>query len=209
VSDELVFLIDDDPSILRAVSRFLHTYDHEVRTYRSGTEFLSQHIPDGPASIVLDLQVPDLSGLELQELLSQRSETLPIVFISGSANIPDSVRAMKGGAIDFLTKPLVDRELLAAIDAALQRSRIACALRDSANRDRDRDRELYETLTPRERRVCLRVAQGMLNKQIAGEFGTTEQAIKVQRGRVMEKLGAQSLADVVRFIERLRDAGFL
>jgi FixJ family two-component response regulator len=205
MSDGFVFLIDDDPSILRAVSRLLQTYDHEVRTFSSGTAFLSQQIPDGPACIVLDLQMPDLSGLELQELLSQRSETLPIVFISGNANIPDSVRAMKGGAIDFLTKPLVDRELLAAIDAALQRSRIACALRDSTNRDR----ELYETLTPRERQVCLRVAQGMLNKQIAGEFGTTEQTIKVQRGRVMEKLGAQSLADVVRFVERLRGAGVL
>lgn len=205
MKDELVFLIDDDPRILKALSRLLRTYDHEVRTYNSGAEFLNQPIPDAPACVVLDLQMPDLSGLELQELLSQRSDILPIIFISGNGNIPDSVRAMKGGAIDFLTKPLVDRELLAAIEAALRRSRIACALRDSLNRDR----QLYETLTQRERQVCLRVTQGMLNKQIAGEFGTTEQTIKVQRGRVMEKLGAQSLADLVRFVERLRGAGVL
>lgn len=205
MKDELVFLIDDDTSVLRALGRLLRTYDHQVKAYSSGREFLSQPLPDCPACVVLDLQMPDLSGLELQELLAQRNETLPIIFISGNGNIPDSVRAMKGGAVDFLTKPLADDELLAAIDAALQRSRVAHALRESLNRDR----ELYQSLTKREQQVCLRIAQGMLNKQIAGEFGTTEQTIKVQRGRVMHKLGAQSLADVVRFVERLRAIGLL
>lgn len=203
--DETIFLIDDDLSILRAVSRQLRTHDYRVKTYGSGTDFLKEEMPPTPGCILLDLQLPDFSGLELQERLEQRHTTLPIVFISGAGDIPASVRAMKSGAVDFLTKPLVERELLAAVEAALQRSRVACALRDSL----DRDRQLYELLTRREQQVCLRIAQGMLNKQIASDFGTSEQTIKVQRGQVMRKLRAQSLADVVRFVDRLRAGGLL
>jgi FixJ family two-component response regulator len=149
--------------------------------------------------------MPEINGLDLQQLLSQVSETLSVVFISGHADIPDTVRAMKAGAVDFLTKPFDESQLLAAIETALARSREACIRRDALNRDR----AIFETLTLREREVCVRVAQGMLNKQIGGEFGTAEKTIKVQRGRVMQKLGAQSVTDVVRLVERLRAGGHL
>ena len=138
-------------------------------------------------------------------MLTRRHDSLSIVFISGHAAIPDSVRAMKAGAVDFLTKPFDEIQLLAAVDTALARSQQACIEHDTHNRDR----AVFETLTQREREVCVRVAQGMLNKQIGGEFGTAEKTIKVQRGRVMQKLGAQSVTDIVRLVERLRNCGHL
>jgi FixJ family two-component response regulator len=155
--------------------------------------------------MVLDLQMPEVSGLDLQRLLAQRRQIMPIIFISGHGSILSSVNAMKEGAVDFLTKPFDDEQLLSAVHTALTQSRQACARRDAL----DRDRAIFQTLTQREQQVCVRVAQGMLNKQIGGEFGTTEKTIKVQRGRVMQKLGAQSVADVVRLVERLRSAGHL
>jgi FixJ family two-component response regulator len=149
--------------------------------------------------------MPDMSGLDLQQVLTRGHESMSIVFISGHANIPDSVRAMKAGAVDFLTKPFDASQLLAAVDAALARSRQTCILLDALIHDR----AIFETLTLREREVCVRVAQGMLNKQIGSEFGTAEKTIKVQRGRVMQKLGAQSVTDIVRLVERLRASGHL
>jgi FixJ family two-component response regulator len=146
-----------------------------------------------------------MSGLDLQEMLTRGHESLSIVFISGHAGIPDSVRAMKAGAVDFLTKPFDESQLLAAVDAALAKSRQACIDRDALCHDL----AMFEKLTPREQGVCVRVAQGMLNKQIGGEFGTAEKTIKVQRGRVMQKLGAQSVTDIVRLVERLRTYGYL
>jgi len=203
--DGVVFVVDDDASVRRAVSRLLRSQGRQVQTHGSAKDFLNQPLPSGPACVVLDLQMPEVSGLDLQQLLARNHETLPIVFISGHGSIPTSVRAMKGGAIDFLTKPFDDNQLLAAIDTALARSRQACACRDAL----DRDRAVFEALTPREKQVCLRVVQGMLNKQIGGELGTTEKTVKVQRGRVMQKLGTQSVADMVRLVERLRAAGQL
>jgi FixJ family two-component response regulator len=200
-----VHVIDDDLSVRCAVARLLRSHDQRVRTYPSAREFLSQQLDARPSCVVLDLQMPEMSGLDLQEMLTRGHESLSIVFISGHADIPDSVRAMKAGAVDFLTKPFDEHQLLAAVDAALSRSRQACSNRDALHRDR----AIFETLTPREREVCVRVAQGMLNKQIGGEFGTAEKTIKVQRGRVMQKLGAQSVTDVVRLIERLRVGGHL
>jgi FixJ family two-component response regulator len=176
-----------------------------VQAYGSAKDFLDQPLPSGPACIVLDLQMPEMNGLEVQQLLGQSKDTLPIVFISGRGSIPASVRAMKEGAVDFLTKPFEDDQLLRAIDTALARAREAFVRRDAL----DRDCEIFDTLSQREKQVCLLVAQGMLNKQIGGELGTTEKTIKVQRGGVMKKLGAQSAADVVRFVERLRIAGRL
>jgi FixJ family two-component response regulator len=201
----IVHVIDDDLSIRCAVSRLLRAHDQQVQTYPSAREFLSQQLDSRPACVVLDLQMPGMSGLDLQEMLTRRHDSLSIVFISGHAEIPDSVRAMKAGAVDFLTKPFEESQLLASIDAALTRSRKACIDRDTLSRDR----AIFETLTQREREVCLRVAQGMLNKQIGGEFGTAEKTIKVQRGRVMQKLGARSVTDIVRLVERLRASGQL
>ena len=205
MTDAVVFLIDDDPGVRRGVSRLLRSRGRQVQAYGSAKDFLDQPLPSGPACIVLDLQLPEMNGLEVQQVLGQSKDTLPIVFISGRGSIPASVRAMKEGAVDFLTKPFEDDQLLRAIDTALARAREAFVRRDAL----DRDCAIFDTLSQREKQVCLRVAQGMLNKQIGGEFGTTEKTVKVQRSGVMKKLGAQSAADVVRFVERLRIAGRL
>jgi FixJ family two-component response regulator len=205
MTEGTVHVIDDDLSVRCAIGRLLRSHDQQVRTYPSAREFLSQQFDSRPACVVLDLQMPEMSGLDLQEALTTEHENLSIIFISGHAHIPDSVRAMKAGAVDFLTKPFDESQLLAAVDAALERSNQACARREEL----ERDCAIFETLTPREREVCLRVAQGMLNKQIGGEFGTREKTIKVQRGRVMQKLGAQSITDIVRLVERLRACGHL
>jgi FixJ family two-component response regulator len=205
MTDSVVLLIDDDPSVCRGVSRLLRSHGRQVQTYGSAKDFLAQALPSGPACLLLDLQMPELSGLDLQRRLGQHRETLPIVFISGHGSISASVRAMREGAVDFLTKPFEEHQLLEAIDTALARAQEAFARRDALNQDC----AVFDTLTEREKQVCLRVARGMLNKQIGGEFGTTEKTVKVQRGCVMKKLGAQSVADVVRFVERLRTAGYL
>lgn len=201
----LVCVIDDDPSVRNAVGRLLRSGRREVETYASAVEFLQHDLPSRPACIVVDLQMPGMSGLALQKLLLQHRETMPFVFISGDADVQSSVRAMKGGAVDFLTKPFDEDELLDAVGAALLRAEEAQIRNDAL----ERDRALFDSLTPKEREVCLRVAKGMLNKQIGCELGTTEKTVKVQRGRAMQKLGTQSVADLVRLIERLRSSGHL
>jgi FixJ family two-component response regulator len=205
MTNAIVYVIDDDPHMVRAVSRLLRSYEYCVQTYASPTEFLRQPLPPGPACLVLDLRMPDISGLDLQRILAQEGQSLPIVFMSGQADIVSTVRAMKEGAVDFLTKPFDDRQLLAAIQIALARSRTAQAERALLNRDR----EAFEKLTPRERQVCVRIARGLLNKQVGFELGTTEKTVKAQRARVIKKLAANSLADVVRLVERLRTAGII
>lgn len=200
-----VHVVDDDPRILHAVRRFFRSFDLRVRTYGSATEFLSQQLPAGPACLVLDLKMPGINGLQLQQVLARRGQNLPIIFVSGKADIETSVRAMKGGAVDFLTKPFSYGQLLSAVHVALARSRTSIAEHDALKKDQD----AFEKLTPRERQVCIRIAQGLLNKQVGFELGTTEKTIKVQRAHVIEKLGANSLADVVRLVERLRIAGML
>lgn len=201
----MVYVIDDDPHIVRAISRLLRSYDYSVQAYSSPAEFLGRPLPPGPACLVLDLRMPDISGLDLQRILAQDAQPLPIVFMSGQADIVSTVRAMKEGAVDFLTKPFDDRQLLAAIQTALARSRTAQAERALLNRDRT----AFERLTPRERQVCVRIARGLLNKQVGFELGTTEKTVKAQRARVIKKLEANSLADVVRLVERLRMAGII
>ena len=198
--DGIVYVIDDDPAIRRSLSRLLRAHGRQVETFPKAVDFLDQTLPPGPACIVLDLQLPDIDGLDLQRLLGNRRETSPIVFISGHGTVSDSVRAMKAGAVDFLIKPFDSAQFLTAVDAALDMARRAYERNAALNRDR----EVFKTLTERERQVCLRVAQGMLNKQIGNEFGTTEKTIKVHRGRVMQKLGTRSVADMVRLVERLR-----
>jgi len=204
-ASKTVHVVDDDASLLRAISRLLRSHDYTVVTYSSAGEFLQAGVPNGPACLLLDLNMPEMTGLELQQVISQYQSRLPIVFISGQADVPAAIRAMKSGAIDFLTKPFESKALLAAIDTALSRS-----LADQASTDAlQKDWSLFQLLSPRERQVCLYVAQGFLNKQIAAELGTTERTIKAQRGSFMRKLGADSVPDVVRLIERLRDGGRL
>jgi FixJ family two-component response regulator len=200
----VVHIVDDDAGLSRALARLLRSHGRDSRIYASASEFLNSVVEEGPACLVLDLQMPDLSGLEVQEQLRNRKNGLSIIFISGHGNIPASVQAMKAGAVDFLTKPFDDHELISAIDAALEIS----ALVQQQDESIGLDRATFERLSPRERQVCLHVAQGMLNKQIAAEFGTKERTIKKQRGSLMQKLRVDSAADVVRLVERLRSGGY-
>lgn len=200
-----VHVVDDDANLLRAISRLLRSHDYSVVTHSSAAEFLRAGVPSGPACLLLDLNMPDMTGLELQQVVAQYQSQLPIVFISGQADVPAAIHAMKTGAVDFLTKPFESKALLAAINTALSRSLADQASTDAAQKDW----KLFQSLSPRERQVCLYVAQGLLNKQIAAELGTTERTIKAQRGSFMRKLAADSVPDVVRLIERLRDAGRL
>lgn len=196
---ETIFVVDDDPSVRRSVSRLLRSAGHAAESFSSATEFLESPSRARPGCLVLDVHLPDLNGLDLQLELEAREELLPIVFITGLGDIPTSVRAMKGGAVDFLTKPFEASALLAAVSEALAKGR-------QARRDREEREALGErlaTLTARERQVFDRVAQGRLNKQIALELGTAEKTVKVHRGRVMQKLGAGSVADLVKIAERL------
>jgi FixJ family two-component response regulator len=194
-----VLVVDDDPSVLRALERLLRAAGYAVDGYASPQAFLQRAPRDRPGCVVVDLRMPEIGGIELQEALVQQGCALPIVFLTGHGDVSSSVRAMKAGAIDFLTKPCDDTDLLAAVERALARDAEARAARDE-----HRAIELrFATLTPREREVCLLVARGLLNKQIAAELGTAEKTVKVHRGRVMTKLGMASLAELVRLVDRL------
>ncbi len=194
-----VFLVDDDPSILRALARLLRAGGHAVSAFRSPREFLAQHDPAVPGCIVLDLAMPGLNGLELQTALAASGCQRPIIFVSGHGDVPSSVRAMKAGAVDFLTKPVSEENLLAAIRRAIDRDR----LMRHARAELQAIGERLSTLTPREREVMQHVVSGQLNKQIAADLGTVEKTVKVHRSRVMEKMGVRSLADFVRMAERI------
>ena len=199
-SPSTVFLIDDDSSVRRALTRLIKSAGYPVLAFASAGEFLENNVPsDGPACLVLDIRMPGLSGLDLQGELQKRDSILPIIFITGHGDIPMSVQAMKAGAVDFLPKPVKDKELLHAIEQALAR-----AGRENADRGEIADiRRRSVTLTPREREVMELVVTGMINKQIAYELGTVEKTIKIHRARVMEKMKAGSLAELVRIAERI------
>jgi FixJ family two-component response regulator len=199
----IVLVIDDDPRMRRAVSRLLGSYGYIAKVFASAKEFLAQELPSSPACLILDLKMPEINGLDVQRVLAQSDNDLPIVFVSGQADVISSVRAMKAGAIDFLTKPFDEKDLISAVRLALDRSQKTREERVALKRDQ----EAFNRLTPRERDVCVRIARGLLNKQVGYELGTTEKTVKAQRARVMQKLGAESLADIVRFVERLRAAG--
>jgi FixJ family two-component response regulator len=195
----MVFVIDDDRLVRDSIEDLLHSAGFTAQTFGSATEFIQGPRPDVPACLILDVELPDISGLDLQSELAKSGIDMPIVFLTGHGDIPMSVRAMKAGAVEFLTKPFGKQELLRAIEEAL--------LRDGeARKQRSENFELQkrlETLTPRERQVLALVVTGRLNKQIAGELGTTEETIKVHRGRVMQKMYADSLADLVRMSAKL------
>ncbi len=194
-----VCVVDDDPSVLRALTRLFTAAGLEARAFASPAAFLEQHDPAMPGCLVLDLALPGLDGLQLQQALTASGCARPIVFITGRGDIPTSVRAMKGGAVDFLTKPVRDDDLLTAVRSAIATDRRARAMQAEL----DVLGQRLASLTPREREVLAHVVAGRLNKQIAGDLGTVEKTIKVHRARIMEKMAARSLADLVRIAERL------
>jgi FixJ family two-component response regulator len=193
-----VYVVDDEPDMLKALERLLGTAGYAVQTFPSPEQFLARHDDTAPGCIVLDLALPGLSGLELQQALQAKGSALPIVFLTGRGDIAASVRAMKLGAADFLTKPVDADELIAAVEAALARNRAQRA--DRA--DQHLVAALLAALTAREREVFELIAQGKQNKQIAAECGTVEKTIKFHRANVMRKLGVRTVADLVRLAER-------
>jgi len=199
----IVFVVDDDLSVRRSTERLIRSAGLEVQTFTSAREFLKHPRANRPACLVLDVRMPGLSGIDLQLELKRSGIHLPIIFITGHGDIPMTVQAMKAGAVEFLTKPFRSRSLLDAVRAAIERDRSAHKARSETGELRQR----YEQLTPREREVMALVASGQLNKQVAGELSTTERTIKFHRAHIMQKMGAESLADLVRMSEKLGACG--
>jgi FixJ family two-component response regulator len=194
----LVCVVDDDLSMRKAVGRLLESEDYTVEVFTGAREFLARVPHTGPSCVILDLNMPGLNGLELQETLAQMGRAEQVIFITGGASVPTCVQAMKAGAVDYLQKPFRDEDLLSCVERALKRSSEKWLQRLQRKDVRDR----LATLTPREFDVLKGVVAGMLNKQIAAQFGTTEGTVKVHRGRVMEKMGATSVAELVVLAQR-------
>ncbi len=195
----VIYIVDDDPSLRTALGRLVRAAGHRAETFATAAEFLASPRADGPACVVLDVRMPGTSGLDLQGALAATEEELPIIFLTGHGDVPMTARAMKAGAVDFLTKPVKRPDLLEAIRRALARH--LQARTDRAERNALEAR--LGTLTPREREVFALVVRGLLNKQIAAELRISEPTVKVHRGRVMRKMQADSLAELVRLAERL------
>ena len=195
----IVFVVDDDPSMRATLSDVMRSVGLEVRTFMSAQEFLRSELPDTPGCLVLDVRLPGQSGLDFQRTLADSGIDLPVVFITGHGDVPMSVRAMKAGAVDFLIKPFRDQDLLDAVHAAIKRDRVR---RQDATRLVDL-RERFQSLTQRERDVMALVVLGRLNKQIAAELGVAEVTVKAHRSQTMHKMGADSLAELVRIADQL------
>lgn len=198
-----IFVVDDDAGVLKALARLLGARGYDVRSYTSPREFLAHHDATVPGCAVLDVSMPGLDGLELQRALSAEGSHRPVVFITGKGDIPTSVRAMKAGAVDFLTKPVSDKELLGAIARAESADDESRKIRIELASIQTK----INTLTPREREVLTHVVAGRLNKQIAGDLGTVEKTIKVHRSRMMAKLGVRTVADLVRMVGKAGISG--
>ncbi len=195
----IVFVVDDDPSVRRSIKRLIGSVGLQVELFGSAQEFLLSKRPDAPSCLVLDIRLPGISGLDFQHELAEANIHIPIIFITAHGDIPMTVRAMKAGAVEFLTKPFREQDLLDAIQLALER--------DRARRQADAEiavlRERFESLTPREREVLPWVVFGLLSKQIADAIGTSEASVKVHRSQLMRKMAADSVADLVRMAEKM------
>ncbi len=202
-NDPIVFVVDDDRSVREGLIDLISSVGMKAKAFTSAQEFLRHKRPDAPACLVLDVRLPGPSGLDLQRQLAQSREPVPIIFITGHGDIPMSVRAIKDGAVEFLTKPFRDQDLLDAVQQALKADRAAREQRVKAAELRHR----YDLLTPREREVMQLVISGLLNKQIAGQLGASEVTIKMHRGQVMHKMEAESVVELLRMAELIGMAG--